>query len=471
MDCARSLIQKASLTSIATASHYLKGYALVPILAKSLTQGDYGLWVQIIAIVELLASVGSLSLGRSLIRFWPPSGQERAGAKQISTVLMATAFSGALIGIIVFIFSYHIARTFLGQSENVHFVYLVILLVPASIFSQIALVALRAQGRLHSFSYLTIFDAALTVLCATAMALYDVSLTKFLISLAVLRYCVFIIAYFISAKDVGFATPNLDILRKFLRFSLPLLPTASLLWVINVSDRLFISYFNSIEDVAAYSLQYSIGSLIGVVFSPIFLVLIPEMNRMWKNGEQERLSMIISLFREYGFLISLPLIVLSFAHTEEILALISNAGYTATPLIVGLVGCGILIFSISCVYENVACLTQDTSRITVAYSIAAASNAVLNVLFIPIMGMVGAAITTCISFVVMFFLTRRLADETLLKKMGWGARVRIGLATVIMLSYTVLHEVALPWSIVNPLALYVLLHLLFFMSKKTYNQK
>jgi len=86
-------------------------------------------------------------------------------------------------------------------------------------------------------------------------------------------------------RQEGFPTPNFYRIKEFLAFSLPQTPSGVFLWIINASDRYFITTFWGCLKPGSTFIQ-RLGSVVALFYAPISFVLLPTVSRAWDQNRR-----------------------------------------------------------------------------------------------------------------------------------------------------------------------------------------
>jgi O-antigen/teichoic acid export membrane protein len=190
------------------------------------------------------------------------------------------------------------------------------------------------------------------------------------------------------------------LLREMNKFGLPLVPAALALWVINLVDRLFINGFKGQGEVGVYSLAVRISSVI-IFLMTAFQLAWPAFAYSIRDDNTAR--------RTYSYVLTYLLFVTCW---------MSLAIGSLAPWIVHVFdpkhhfgrsaeAVPILCFA-TAAYSGYSVLAIGIGRMRqtqfnwVVSGAAAVVNIVLNVALIPPYGMMGAAISTVVAYVVLF---------------------------------------------------------------------
>ena len=220
-------------------------------------------------------------------------------------------------------------------------------------------------------------------------------------SMIVIQLFSFIATQTIIFTKIGWAKPNLKLLSSFFSFCLPLFPVSILHWVISLSDRYVIGFFNSVTDVATYSLCYMLSMVIMFFYAPFYTILSPKLTTLWEAKQDDALQKILYFSNKVPFLISVPSVIGLGILSPEILKLITGVDIVDAYILTPIICTGYLFFYVGCYYREVFILVKKTQYSTRGYMISAATNIVGNIALVPLIGILGASLVTMLTFFVL----------------------------------------------------------------------
>lgn len=206
--------------------------------------------------------------------------------------------------------------------------------------------------------------------------------------------------------------------NSMLRYSIPLMPTMIMWWIINASDQFMITGMLGDKENSLYSFAYKFPNLVTIVvgiFSQAWrMSAITERNsRTISNFYSTTFSMIqtVMFLGCGGIMLILRPIIMQFYNTEGF-----EMGYFYVPLLLGATIFQAMDNFLASIYEA----ARKTTHSLTSSAIGAAVNIGLNVILIKTIGISGAAIATLASYVVVFFY--RIADtkKYLYMKVYWA---------------------------------------------------
>ena len=196
-------------------------------------------------------------------------------------------------------------------------------------------------------------------------------------------------------KYVKFKDISKEITKKMLRFSLPLIPTSLLWWIINVSDRYFVQYMVSASANGLYSVAYKVPTILTLI-STIFLDAW-QISAVEENSSETRNRFYSNVFKSFQgaiFVISSGLILFSKFIT---VILLDKSYYDSWQFIPFLMLA--TVYSCFVVFLGNIYLAEKRSVSTLLTTLlGAVLNLILNYPLIKLYGPNGAAIATCVSY-------------------------------------------------------------------------
>jgi O-antigen/teichoic acid export membrane protein len=223
-----------------------------------------------------------------------------------------------------------------------------------------------------------------------------------------------------------------DLFRQMQKFGLPLVPSGIALWVIDLSDRFFLVHMKGLHENGLYS--------IGVRISSVLLLVLIALRTAWpafafsiRSDDEAK--------RTYGFVLTYVLyatcwlsLTLSLLAPWLVRLLTRPDFYRGSEVVPLLVfgGTAFIAFNVVSIGIGRAKRTQFNWVVTGA---AALVNIGLNFALIPPYGMMGAAASTLVAYLVMFFGMTWRAQHVFPVPYQWR---RIALAAVTAVGLTVL---------------------------------
>ena len=376
------------------------GYILLPIYARFLTPEEYGVFSTINISGAILGIIYDMGLIAALFRWYFDYSQSEENKRTliISTVLIFYFLTSTIVTVILFSFSNEISvLLFKGQSQYSSLIQLMVLTTYINLLMGIPLTVLRLQEKAYMYMTVSILKG-IGVLAITLLYLIILKEGLFgvykggLIVTFMLTVIVFVLTY--NNYMLKF---SLYEIKKMLIFGLMYLPTIIFIWIINFSDRYFLNYYSTLNDVGIYSFGYKIGQIIYLLVSAFAIGWTPILFSITKeNNAKEILATIMT----YGFLILFSFALLISIFSEDIVRLVSVGEYIKSYKVVSLICFSNFLYGVYVFLFSGLMITKKIKNQPIIIGISALINIFLNILLIPKFGYIGAAYSTLFTYIV-----------------------------------------------------------------------
>jgi O-antigen/teichoic acid export membrane protein len=368
---------------------------LLPLYTHYLTRADYGRVETLIAASTVLVIVLRLGITSAFFRFYFDSKEPADRVRVVRTSFwftMAMATAGLIAGLVL---AEPIASA-LAMDGHANLVRAAAVGLWAQMNYEQLTSLFRVEQRSVQFVYASLANVLVTVAATVVLVVgfhqhalgvlvgnFTGTLVVYLALLAYRRY------------QLGLEFDR-KLLREMNKFGLPLVPSALALWAINFVDRLFVAHYKGQGEVGVYSVAVRVSSAIVFILIafrtawPAFAYSIED------DGEARRTYayvltylVLITCWASLALGALAPWIVdllaaPAFHRAQDAVALLSFAAAAYAGYTVLAIGSG---------------RARRTQFNWVVTGFGAAVNIALNVALIPRYGMVGAAISTLISYI------------------------------------------------------------------------
>ena len=215
----------------------------------------------------------------------------------------------------------------------------------------------------------------------------------FIISSAVVYFFLFKRGFTISANQ-HFSTSSI------LKTSYPMALSAISFFLMQSTDVLFISAYDTFESVAYYSIAVKLASVTALALISVNIVIAPKIASIYNEKDFFELKLILKKATRINVVISLPIIVVLLCFSEHVLSYFGNNYVLARNALWVLLVAQFFnsVTGPSALYLN---MTGRQKKLNVILLISLLINIVLNIILVPAYGMLGAAISTTASFIIL----------------------------------------------------------------------
>ncbi|MDQ1253478.1 MAG: hypothetical protein QG646_2645 [Euryarchaeota archaeon] len=385
------------LTSLGT-------FFLLPIITKTLGIYDYGLWAQINITVSLISPLALMGLSMGFVRFLSSETEEKIIKEAVYSILFLVTVSGLLASFLLYFAAEPLATIGFRDPEATYYIRIGSFLILSNVIESISLIYFRVFRQIKRFSYLTLLETFAKLLFILILLKLGYGLFGVIAATLIVQSIVFFIATFTIVAQIGFIIPRFSYIREYLQFSLPLTPIALIRWVTESSDRYLVTYFLGLGSVGVYSAACSIGNLIQLLVSPLQLILLPEISKLFDENKIDQVRIYMSHSLRYFLLITIPAVFGISALAKPLLGVFTTEEFLSGWFVIPIIALSGLMAGIFQIFVNIIFLVKETRSITYINIVAATSNVILNILLIPSYGIGGAAVSTLISYFMMIVL-------------------------------------------------------------------
>ncbi|MGZ8932979.1 MAG: oligosaccharide flippase family protein [Halobacteriota archaeon] len=415
--------RRLGLTAVVTPIVTLSNLILLPILTKNLAVADYGAWALITVTIGLVPWLTTLGLGASMTRFLAAATDKREiqeGFYSMGFIVLVT--SSIVSGLLLLLVQQIAASLF---NNNLTIALLLIFNIWITSPTIYAIQYFMAFQQIKRYSFVNLFSAYLNTALVAFFVLFGYGLEGAVIALSIQQLVVFAVVLFLIVTQIGFAIPKLRRIREYLAFGLPLLPSALSGWIVNSSDRYLIALFLGATAVGYYSPGYALGSILAMVAAPLASLLPPVLFKHYDDNETADVRTIMSYSLKYYSGIVLPCVFAMSVLSKPLLLVlttkeIAENGYLVTPL----VAAGAALTGVTSLILLILMLEKKTTVIGTISILSALFNFGLNLVLIPYLGLIGAALTTFLAFLLAFVLTAHYSLKLFTFDVNYGFIVK-----------------------------------------------
>ncbi|MBM7407142.1 MULTISPECIES: lipopolysaccharide biosynthesis protein [Sphingomonas] len=373
-------------------------FAVIPIYTRVLPRAEYGLVSVCLATLAAVNIISSLGIDAAATRLYYEERNSEGLARYIYSSFVLRLVSSVLIGGLMCIL--------------LAFMWPHIVSDPVPAFPYVGLIAagsaldgtltfqqalLRAQKRAFRFVFVRLAQLVLQALIGVSLILWagwgaEGPLTGYVVSSFLVVTTVSI--SFLRAIPRGTPFSWSDV-RRNLSYGMLTLPQKIGNWFNNLSDRVILARFLSLDNIAIYQLGYSGGQLVSFVTTSLNNSYVPHYYEMKRDGANARTIVAIdcAIISIVGIL-SLAGALLA----PEVIAILAPPSFGASKAVMPII--------VGAYYMN-AVYTQFLKEFSYAKRVGLASTMVtipalltvpMNLLAIPALGYLGAALVTMVSF-------------------------------------------------------------------------
>lgn len=383
---------------------FLRGisFLLLPIYTNLLSTFDAGIIFILYTILAFLNPVYAFGLDSALFKFY--NSKDDSKENVISTSIVFLLITSLFLSSLLLLISQTSVINFIDVSYN-WLLYLSVILFCDSVSAR-SLVVLRLQERAWYYLFIGFINIVASLLfnilfihynnLSSLGAVYALMLTSIVQLLALSP----IIIKFINLENIDFS-----LYKRMLIFGLPFLPSTILFISIGMIDRFFIESYLGLTSVGIYSAGYKVGSIISI--------MIIAFNLNWqpyylKIQDHKNFSNNIKNISQIFFIIIIYIATFVCLFVNDLITIelfgfnIIGKSFWESTIIIPWITFGYVFYGLYVLQAPSLYIKNKQNWAPVFWGAGTIINIILNIILIPRLEILGAAIATFISYALMF---------------------------------------------------------------------
>jgi O-antigen/teichoic acid export membrane protein len=385
------------------------GFLLFPIYTRVLTPAAYGTQDLVFTSIIIISYVLTLGLDSGTARHYYDAKTEDDKKKVISTYLWIELLVSIPICLLLIIFAELICSVLFQDGSLTPYFRIGVVSLPFTLVGSVTLLTLRLTFRPKIFSVVT----GATVLVQGLTSVYLVVFLQLDVLGVFIAYLITSIFRATFGLVLTYQQFGLVIsavwLKRMLAFGVPLVPASLSIWILNYSNRFFLVRLGSLNDVGLISVGTKVASIVllaitafRTAWGPFAFSLIDDEALAKKTYSR--------VFTYYLLVTMLATVGLS-VFSRELVLLLSTVEYEASASVVPFLSLSNTIWGAVVIVAIGYDIAKKSYHTTIAVIIGAAFNIGLNILLIPLWGIVGAAVSTMFGNIVALIYCRFAANK------------------------------------------------------------
>lgn len=404
LDEYKLFVKRIGLVVITNILIALSSLVLLPIMTKNYSIDDYGVWVQLNTTLALMPNLATLGLPYTMVIFLSPEKNKKKIQEEFYSIAGIVLFSTIFISALLFLFSNNVATALFN--DDVNLAKLLPLIVFFACLNVFLLNFFRTFQQMKKYSIFLITQTYLGIFIVSYFAINGFGILMTALGLLIANSITFFIMLMFIISNIGFKIPKFKNMREYLSFGLPTIPSNLSLWIVDSSDRYVIGIILGTAFVGYYSPSYTLSYIVMMIVAPFSFLLPSLLPKYYDAGEIKKVKTFLKYSLKYFLLFAIPVTFGLSLLSKSILIIITTQeiasnGYFIVPFVV----LSALLYGIYGIMSNMIILKRRTKILGIIWIIAAALNLILNIVSIPYIGILGAAIATLLAYTTAFLLT------------------------------------------------------------------
>jgi len=430
----RSFLVDVGALGVLQIMQRLPGLLLLPIISKNFGAAGFGVWSLFFVSGEVIGTLCDVALDDALIRFVAGSNDKQEQREYFYSLVGAVTGFSIVVAAVLALLAQPAARLIFGDTAHITYVYLLCFYLISEAYDNMALNMLRALLHVRTFIILEATQVIVRTAVVVAVLLSGQSLWWALAAYMAVQLVWLVTEFVVVYSMVGFQIPTFKYLKTCLAYALPLVPSRYSNQVLTFSDRLVIGFTLGPAAAGIYAASYDLAFVLWQIVTPIRVALYPILSRLWDQDQQEEANQYLARSIKLTLFIALPSTAGLTVLAPHLLQLLSNADFvSASYVIVPLVAIATILQSLSMFCSMILRLHKNTRAIAGALVASASIHLILNFILIPILGIVGGAVSTIIGYTIDMALVGWLAWRASPFALPWRAIAVFAIAAVVMM--------------------------------------
>ena len=377
-------------------------FILLPLYTNYLNQQEVGHIFLLFAFIAFMQIFYNHGLDSAFLKYYGNNAEKDIVGNTIISALYVTSI---LVSLLIIFISYLLHNIYINAIYTNWLYYCSIILFFDSISNRI-LTLTRIQNRSIFYLVVNIVNVVSTLLLSYIFVVnYQLGVSGVLLGTLLGSLLRWLLLLPTSISTIINGSFSFSVYKKCLQFGFPFLPAAIFYIIMEMSDRYFILLFLNSSEVGLYSIGYKIGSIGMLIITAFNLGWQPFYNREGNSSDARRIFAQIGSYFMY-FIIATSMMIIIWAPIIMRIEIANSpiigqefwSAYKIVPTIVlSYIFYAFYIISMPSMYIYDKQKWSPIFRFSGAFS-----NIMLNIIFIPTLGIMGAAISTALSY---FFMT------------------------------------------------------------------
>lgn len=394
------LFKKLMQFSVGSVIVLILGFISQPIITRIISPVEMGKFSVFNTILSLLMVFIIMGLDQAYGRFFYEENQ----VDLFRFCIKIPIFTCTCVCAIIAIFYKELTQYLVGESSLLCMIMVVTFLFGNVVYS-FQLLYVRMSQQAHKYSLYTVLVKVLYLIFVVVIYKFLNDNYMVLVVATVLSYyCVIMVASIIDKKfyqQVICGEKQIISTQKILKYSIPLILTTALSWLFQSVDKIMIKSFSGYKEVGIYAGAITIVNMLNALQSMFTTFWVPVAFEHYAEYPNDReFYSIVNEVVSFVMLLGATVLI----SCKDILGYILGTRYSQSIVVFPFLVFMPIMYTISETTVVGINFKEKTNRHIIITLVSALANCVGNYFLVPIWGAKGAAISTGLSYVILFAL-------------------------------------------------------------------
>lgn len=408
----KSTVRDTFVYSLSNIAPKVIGVVLLPLYTKKLLLNDFGNWDLIDNIIQILAGIIILGQASSIIFL---NNSKEYKYQKGTTLFTLTIFILGICLVLVVVTEIIIAKysAFFEHAQiKAEYLRLTSYVVFFKVLNNLFLSKIRAEEESVFYSAVSVAGTLLLMILTIYFVAYENQGITGILTSAVIVEILTTLVLLVKIIPQLKARFSRTILSVALKFGIPLVFSAIGFLLLNQSDRFIIKFMLGSKYVALYGLGYRVAGVLNMfLVLPFSLGLLPVAYKYFGQPDDTRFFSKLMTYSTFFFVWGF--VFLSLFSREIVKVFAAKNDFGSVYLLVPIILLSYVFSGMRLTASLGMMLTKNTKPIAWITLASSALNIILNFIFIPVYGIMAAAVNTLISFALFYVITQILSDRYL----------------------------------------------------------
>jgi len=414
------------------------GYLLRLFLARNLSVEEFGLFYAVSAFVAIFWLFKDIGTGHAVVKFIPELSVKRKFSAIKTIILFLISFQffiGFILFTILILFSDYIAINFFHsiQAKSIIQIFAIEIFFASNILKNIlqGLQKIKEFASIEFFRLLLIFFVIFILLPVTAV---KVAWAYVIASLIIQIIFLFNVFSFLKNYKLNFAFVKSRLVKRIFKFSLMAFIGSVAGTIISYTDTLVLTFFRTTSEVGIYQVALPTSQLLWVFATSLSAILFPILSEMWAKNEKEKLLKGVSILIKLSFVFMIPLILIILSFPKLIINILFGSSYLGASTPLQILSVGAVFYTLMLIYSTTLYAIGKPEINTKIVILVGLLNLIMNILLVPILGVIGASLTSLLSFIMGFLFSVYFSKKFIRIKIQYFSLLKAFIVGMVSLS-------------------------------------
>jgi len=476
----KKLAQGAGIIFVFSLSAYLFMFLFKLTVARYFGPDKFGLFNLAEAILGILGTLALIGIDYGVTRYIPiyeNRGEKSLLKGYLNFIFKIPLFSSLILTILILLSAPLIKTFFNFPDDFVLILRLFVIILPFHVLNGIFTQVFLAKNKvLHQNISKHIIETGLLLVGALLIVLLKLNIYYLVLFFIIPKFLSFIYNIWVYKSKINFQKTNNQIYnwKEWIYFSSPLLIMGVFSYFISWTDNLVIGKFLEPTHLGVYAIAFSLSRFLLVFVYSLKMVFMPIISERYAHNDKEAINFLFKKSQNWMFGLALPIALFLIFFAKEILDILYGAKYISGALSINILVVGFILTIYFGLVHSIIILHKKTKYLLKISLLVASINFFLNIVMVPVFGIIGAAISSSFSLSLLSLLYWYKARK--LEKLNFNRNTNIKIFFSTILSLIIIKMITEIFvfneylKLISMGILYILIYVIFLLILKTFDK-